>query len=224
MLCAMQAEYDYIILGAGSAGCVLANRLSESGEYSVLIVEAGGMDDKLMIHIPAGVHSVYKDPSINWNYESETEAQLDQRNIELPRGKVVGGSSSINSMVYMRGHPKDYDRWNNDLGLDGWSYADCLPYFRAGETSERGASEWRGGEGPLGVARAKLKNPLFDAFLTAGETSGQGKSDDLNGFKPEGLARLDSTIRDGRRCSAAVAHLKPALTRPNLELVDPRQA
>ena len=219
MLCAMQAEYDYIILGAGSAGCVLANRLSESGEYSVLIVEAGGMDDKLMIHIPAGVHSVYKDPSINWNYESEAEAQLDQRNIELPRGKVVGGSSSINSMVYMRGHPKDYDRWNDDLGLDGWSYADCLPYFRAGETSERGASEWRGGEGPLGVARAKLKNPLFDAFLTAGETSGQGKSDDLNGFRPEGLARLDSTIRDGRRCSAAVAHLKPALTRPNLELV-----
>ncbi|MDH3760272.1 MAG: choline dehydrogenase [Gammaproteobacteria bacterium] len=215
----MQAEYDYIILGAGSAGCVLANRLSESGEHSVLIVEAGAMDDKLLIQIPAGVHSVYKDPSINWNYESEKEAQLDQRNIELPRGKVVGGSSSINSMVYMRGHPKDYDRWNDELGLQGWSYADCLPYFRAGETSERGASEWRGGEGPLGVARAKLKNPLFDAFLIAGETSGQGKSDDLNGYRPEGLARLDSTIRDGRRCSAAVAHLKPALTRSNLELV-----
>lgn len=219
MLCAMQTEYDYIILGAGSAGCVLANRLSESGEHSVLIVEAGAMDNKLLIQIPAGVHSVYKDPSINWNYESEKEAGLEQRNIELPRGKVVGGSSSINSMVYMRGHPKDYDRWNDELGLDGWSYADCLPYFRAGETSERGASEWRGGEGPLGVSRAKLKNPLFDAFLTAGETSKQGKSDDLNGYKPEGLARLDSTIRDGRRCSAAVAHLKPALLRPNLALV-----
>ncbi len=219
MLCAMQAEYDYIILGAGSAGCVLANRLSESGEHSVLIVEAGPMDSKLLIHIPAGVHSVYKDPSINWNYESEKEAELEQRNIELPRGKVVGGSSSINSMVYMRGHPQDYNRWNDELGLDGWSYADCLPYFRAGETSERGASEWRGGEGPLGVSRAKLKNPLFDAFLIAGETSGQGKSDDLNGYKPEGLARLDSTIRDGRRCSAAVAHLKSALLRPNLELV-----
>jgi choline dehydrogenase len=215
----MNLEYDYIILGAGSAGCVLANRLSESGEHSVLIVEAGPMDRKLLIHIPAGVHSVYKDPSINWNYESENEAELEQRRIELPRGKVVGGSSSINSMVYMRGHPLDYDRWNDDLGLSGWSYADCLPYFRAGETSERGASEWRGGEGPLGVSRAKLKNPLFDAFLTAGETSGQGKSDDLNGYRPEGLARLDSTIRDGRRCSAAVAHLKPALLRPNLELV-----
>ena len=215
----MQDEYDYIILGAGSAGCVLANRLSEGGEHSVLIVEAGPMDKKLLIHIPAGVHSVYKDPSINWNYETETEAELDQRNIELPRGKVVGGSSSINSMVYMRGHPSDYDRWDSELGLKGWSYADCLPYFRNGETSERGENEWRGGSGPLGVAKAKLSNPMFDAFLTAGETSGQGRSDDLNGYKPEGLARLDSTIRDGRRCSAAVAHLKPALSRPNLDLV-----
>ncbi len=219
MLAAMQLEYDYIILGAGSAGCVLANRLSESGEHSVLIVEAGPMDRKLMIHIPAGVHNVYKDPSINWNYQSEAEAELEQRNVELPRGRVIGGSSSINAMVYMRGHPLDYDRWNDELGLEGWSYADCLPYFKAGETSERGASEWRGGSGPLGVARAKLENPLFDAFLTAGETSGQGNSDDLNAYKPEGLARLDSTTRGGKRCSAAVAHLKPALARPNLDLV-----
>ena len=215
----MQHEYDYIILGAGSAGCVLANRLSESGEHSVLIVEAGPMDRKLLIHMPAGVHSVYKDPAINWNYETEVEPELEQRKVELPRGKVIGGSSSINAMVYMRGHPKDYDRWNDELGLKGWSYADCLPYFRAGETSERGANEWRGDSGPLGVSRAKLENPMFDAFLQAGETSGQGNSDDLNGFKPEGLARLDSTTRDGRRCSAAVAHLKPSLARPNLELV-----
>jgi choline dehydrogenase len=215
----MQSEYDYIILGAGSAGCVLANRLSESGEHSVLVVEAGPMDNKLLIHIPAGVHSVYKDPGINWNYESERESDLEQRQIELPRGKVLGGSSSINSMVYMRGHPLDYDRWDDELGLDGWRYADCLPYFRAGETSERGENAWRGGSGPLGVARAKLDNPLFDAFLEAGASSGQGRSDDLNGYQPEGVARLDSTIRDGRRCSAAVAHLKPALARPNLELV-----
>jgi len=215
----MQNEYDYIILGAGSAGCVLANRLSESGEFSVLVVEAGPMDNKLLIHIPAGVHSVYKDPAINWNYDSEKEPDLAQRHIELPRGKVLGGSSSINAMVYMRGHPKDYDRWNDELGLEGWRYADCLPYFRAGETSERGESEWRGGSGPLGVSRPKLDNPLFDAFLEAGTSSGQGRSDDLNGYQPEGLARLDSTIRDGRRCSAAVAHLKPALARPNLELV-----
>ena len=215
----MQPEYDYIILGAGSAGCVLANRLSESGEHSVLVVEAGPMDNKLLIHIPAGVSSVYKDPSINWNYQSEAEPDLAQRNIELPRGKVLGGSSSINSMVYMRGHPRDYDRWNDELGLDGWRYADCLPYFRAGETSERGENEWRGGSGPLGVARAKLDNPLFDAFLAAGDSSGQGVSQDLNGFQPEGVARLDSTIRNGSRCSAAVAHLKPALTRVNLELI-----
>lgn len=215
----MKKNYDYIILGAGSAGCVLANRLSESGEHSVLVLEAGPMDHKLMIHIPAGVHSVYKDRSINWNYLSESEAELEQRNIELPRGKVIGGSSSINSMVYMRGHPKDYNHWNDDLGLSGWSYADCLPYFKQGETSERGENAWRGGSGPLGVAKAKLDNPLFDAFLEAGEQSGQGVSDDLNGFKPEGLARLDSTTRNGRRCSAAVAHLKPALRRPNLTLV-----
>jgi choline dehydrogenase len=215
----MQQEYDYVILGAGSAGCVLANRLSESGEHSVLVVEAGPMDNKLLIHIPAGVHSVYKDPSINWNYETEAEADLQQRQVELPRGRVIGGSSSINAMVYMRGHPLDYDRWNDERGLDGWSYADCLPYFRAGETSERGESEWRGGSGPLGVSKAKLENPLFDAFLEAGESAGQGVSEDLNAFQPEGVARLDSTTRDGRRCSAAVAHLKPALSRPNLQLV-----
>ena len=215
----MKQEYDYIILGAGSAGCVLANRLSESGEFSVLVVEAGPMDDKLLIHIPAGVHSVYKDPSINWNYKSEAEPDLDERQIELPRGKVLGGSSSINSMVYLRGHPLDYDRWQDELGLKGWSYADCLPYFRAGETSERGEDQWRGGSGPLGVARAKLENPLFDAFLAAGKSAGQGASEDLNGYRPEGVARLDSTIRNGRRCSAAVAHLKPALVRANLDLV-----
>ena len=215
----MKMEYDYIILGAGSAGCVLANRLSESGEHSVLVIEAGPMDRKLLIHIPAGVHSVYKDPSINWNYQSEVEADLEQRNIELPRGKVVGGSSSINSMVYMRGHPLDYDRWQQELGLEGWSYANCLPYFRKGETCERGENEWRGGSGPLGVSSAKLENPLFDAFLEAGTQSGQGRSDDLNGYKPEGLARLDSTIWKGRRSSAAVAHLKPALSRANLDLV-----
>ena len=172
----MQTEYDYIILGAGSAGCVLANRLSASGEHRVLVIEAGPMDSKLLIHIPAGVYSVHRDPAINWNYESEDEPDLSDRNIELPRGKVLGGSSSINSMVYMRGHPLDYDHWNNDLGLDGWRYADCLPYFRAGETSERGESEWRGGNGPLGVSQAKLENALFDAFLEAGQSTGQGYS------------------------------------------------
>ena len=212
-------EYDYIILGAGSAGCVLSNRLSEDPGKKVLLLEAGPMDHKLLIHIPAGVYHVYKDPSINWNYRSEVEAECDQRQIELPRGKVIGGSSSINSMVYMRGHPLDYDRWSRDFHLPDWTFAQCLPYFKRCESSDRGESEWRGGDGPLGVTRGQLQNPLFDALLEAGEQSGQGTSDDLNGYRPEGIARLDSTIKNGRRSSAAVAYLRPALSRSNLRLM-----
>ena len=177
------------------------------------------MDRNLLIHIPAGVYRVYRDPRINWNYEAEAEPALDGRRLDLPRGKVVGGSSSINAMVYMRGHPRDYDRWAEECGLPRWTYAQCLPYFKRCETSDRGASDWRGGDGPLGVSQASLENPLFDAFLEAGEQAGQGRSDDLNGYKPEGLARLDSTTWKGRRSSAATAHLKPALGRPNLRLV-----
>ena len=211
-------EYDYIILGAGSAGCVLANRLSENGYHKVLILEAGPMDHQLMVHIPAGVYHAYKDPRINWNYYSEPETHCENRAIELPRGKVIGGSSSINSMVYMRGHPLDYDRWAKQYALPDWTFAQCLPYFKRCESSDRGESQWRGAQGPLGVSQGRLQNPLFDALLLAGEQSGQGTSDDLNGYQPEGIARLDSTIRNGRRSSAAVAHLKPALKRPNLDL------
>ncbi len=212
------SEYDYIIIGAGSAGCVLANRLSEVPENRVLILEAGPMDHKLMVHIPAGVYHAYKDPSINWNYTSEPEPECDDRRIDLPRGKVIGGSSSINSMVYMRGHPMDYDRWADTFGLGDWRFERCLPYFKHCESSDRGESAWRGGSGLLGVTRGTLQNPLFDALYEAGEQSGQGTSDDLNGYKPEGIARLDSTTRFGRRCSAAVAHLRPALKRANLTL------
>lgn len=211
-------EYDYIILGAGSAGCVLANELSQDANNKVLILEAGPMDYKLMVHMPAGVHKAYKDPSINWNYDSESEPELDNRKITLPRGKVIGGSSSINSMVYIRGHPKDYDFWASDNDLPNWTYAHCLPYFKKCESSDRGANDWRGADGRLGVTKGKLENPLYDAFFAAGEQSGQGYSDDLNGFKPEGLARLDSTTKNGRRSSAAVAHLKPALSRSNVTL------
>lgn len=214
----MANTYDYIIVGAGSAGCVMANRLSETGD-SVLLLEAGPMDRSLMIHIPAGVYSVYRDPKLNWNYQTEDEAALDGRNIFMPRGKVVGGSSSINSMVYMRGHPLDYDRWEADYDLPGWSYADCLPYFKAGEASDRGADDWRGDSGPLSVTRGGHSNPLYDVFVEAGEQAGQGRSEDLNGYNPEGMARLDATKRNGRRCSAAVAHLRPALARTNLTLM-----
>ena len=213
-------QYDYIILGAGSAGCVLANELSQDPNNAVLILEAGPTDRKLLIHMPAGVYSVHKDPSINWNYDSETEPCLENRKVTLPRGKVSGGSSSINSMVYMRGHPQDYDLWATRYSLDKWSYDHCLPYFKKCESSDRGASDWRGSEGRLGVSRAKMKNPLFDAFLEAGSQSGQGVTDDPNGFNPEGVARLDSTTKNGRRSSAAVAHLKPALSRTNLRLIN----
>jgi len=211
-------NYDYVIVGAGSAGCVLANRLSEDPDVSVLLLEAGPMDSDLFIQIPAGIYRVYKDRRINWNYLTENQVELHDRPIDMPRGKVVGGSSSINSMVYMRGHPLDFDNWADAYDLPQWRFANCLPYFKAGESSDRGANEWRGADGPLGVTRGRLENPLFDAFLEAGLQSGQGQSDDLNGYKPEGLARFDATRKNGRRCSAAAAHLHPALQRPNLRL------
>ena len=212
-------SYDYIIVGAGSAGCVLANRLSEDPGNRVLLLEAGPPDRNLMIHIPAGVYSTYRDPKLNWGYASEAEPELDGRSIGTPRGKVVGGSSSINSMVYMRGHPLDYDRWESDFGLDGWSYADCLPYFRAGESSDRGADAWRGDAGPLGVTKGGGGNVLYETFVRAGEQAGQGYSEDLNGYRPEGVAFFDATKKNGKRCSAAVAHLHAALSRPNLVLL-----
>lgn len=212
------AQYDTIIVGAGSAGCVLANRLSEDTTKNILVLEAGPVDRNPLIHIPAAVYRVFKDPSINWNYLSTAQLHCDDRQIDLPRGKVIGGSSSINSMVYMRGHPKDYDQWSEQAGLEHWSYAQCLPYFKRCESSDRGASNYRGGSGPLGVSQSKLETPLYDAMLLAGEQSGQGTSDDLSGYKPEGIAKYDSTTRNGRRCSAATAHLKPALKRSNLTL------
>lgn len=211
-------SYDYIIIGAGSAGCVLANKLSADPGIRVLVLEAGPMDHNLMIHLPAGVYRAYRNPKYNWNYDTEQEPELNDREVFTPRGKVVGGSSSINSMVYMRGHPKDYDRWASEFGLDKWSFDQCMPYFKAGEASDRGADEWRGADGPLGVTKGTLETPLFDAFLESGEQAGQGRSEDLNGYQPEGVARLDSTKRNGRRCSAAVAHLRPALKRKNLTL------
>ncbi|MER5173806.1 choline dehydrogenase [Thioclava kandeliae] len=209
-------EYDYVIVGAGSAGCVLANRLTEDPETCVLLLEAGRRDNNLFIHMPAGVYKAWRDPRFNWNYESEVEAEMLARKIPVPRGKVLGGSSSINSMVYLRGHPTDYDRWAHDYGLSDWDYAHCLPYFKKAEKSERGADAWHGDRGPLGVSRASSKNILYDAFAAAGDEIGVGTSDDLNGYRPEGLGLYDSTKWNGRRCSTAVGYLHPVMKRANL--------
>jgi choline dehydrogenase len=215
----LEQSYDYIVVGAGSAGCVLANRLSEDPEARVLVLEAGGRDRSLFIHMPAGVYKVWNDPRLNWNYASAPEQEMDGREIPVPRGKVLGGSSSINSMVYLRGHPSDYDRWATEFGLQGWDYAQCLPYFKKAERNERGENPWHGGSGPLGVSKGTSASVLYDAFVAAGDEAGIGTSDDLNGYKPEGLGHYDSTKWKGRRCSAAVAYLHPAAHRSNLKIV-----
>ena len=210
-------EHDYIIVGGGSAGAVLANRLSEDGSASVLLLEAGVPDGALMMTIPAGVYRVWHDPKLNWNYQSTPQPQLKGRRIPVPRGKTLGGSSSINSMVYLRGHPADYDSWAA-RGLESWSFAHCLPYFRKSETSDRGASLYRGGEGPLQVQRGRLASPIFDGFIAAAAGAGHATPEDLNGPDPLGIGRMDATKTGGRRCSTAVAYLHPARGRPNLQI------
>ena len=211
--------FDYVIIGAGSAGCTLANRLGEDSGKSILLLEAGPMDRNLLIHVPAGVYNVWRNPKLNWNHGTVPEPGYAGRELFTPRGRVVGGSSSINSMVYMRGHPLDFDGWAAREGMAHWAFEHCLPYFKAGEDFAGGASEWRGAGGPLGTMRSDFENPLFDAFIEAGGQAGQGNTEDPNGWQPEGVCRLDATKRHGRRCSAAVAHLRPALRRGNVTLM-----
>lgn len=215
---APDSVYDYVIIGAGSAGCVLAEALSRDATCAVLLLEAGPMEGGLMTRVPAGVYRAFRDPRINWSYASDPEPGLNGRCVAHPRGRVVGGSSAINSMVYMRGPPDDFDRWERQHGLSGWGYADCLPYFRAMECYDRGGDDWRGDSGPLQVTRCAYPDPLYEAFLEAGAQAGQGRSEDLNGQCPEGVARYDATKGRGRRSSAATAFLKPALRRTNLML------
>ena len=211
------AEYDYVIIGAGSAGCVLAMRLSADPACRVLVIEAGPRRAGFYAAIPAGVYRVYTDPRINWNYHSEAETGLNGRCIPVPRGKVLGGSSTINSMVYLRGQPADYDAWDA-AGARGWRYADCLPYFRRSETSDQGPNLFRGDRGPLSVETGTLESPIFDAFLSSAQDAGYPLSPDLNGARHDGFGRLQCTRRKGRRCSAAAAYLFPAMTRANLSV------
>ena len=210
-------NYDYIIVGAGSAGCVLAGRLSEDGGKRILVLEAGGRDRNIMLRIPLGVGRIWCDGRFNWSYNSEPEPHADRREIYHPRGKVVGGSSSINMMAYVRGHRHDYDRWRQ-MGLDGWSYESVLPYFRRAETFVDGGDAYRGGDGPLGVRRGTLKDPTFDAFIAAGAELGYAENHDYNSGEQEGFARLQYSIRGGRRCSAAVAYLYPAIRKNGVRL------
>ncbi|HYB09183.1 MAG TPA: choline dehydrogenase, partial [Alphaproteobacteria bacterium] len=212
-------SYDYVIVGAGSAGCVLANRLSEDPGVRVLLIEAGPKDRTWKIHMPAALAHNLRDDKYNWHYETEPQQHMDGRRMYWPRGRVLGGSSSLNAMVYVRGHAKDYDRWARTNGLEPWSYAHVLPYFKKAETREQGGDLYRGDSGPLHVHTASTANPLFGAFIEAGIQAGYPYTADMNGFQQEGFGPMDLTIHRGRRWSAASAYLRPVLERPNLTVL-----
>lgn len=210
-------EADFVIVGAGSAGCAIAYRLAEAGQ-SVLVIEHGGTDAGPFIQMPAALSYPMNMKRYDWGFQSEPEPHLNNRRLAVPRGKVIGGSSSINGMVYVRGHARDFDHWR-DQGADGWGYADVLPYFRRMEQSYGGQDGWRGTDGPLHVTRGPRRNPLFHAFVEAGRQAGYGVTDDYNGERQEGFGPMEQTVYRGRRWSAANAYLKPALKRPNCDLI-----
>ena len=210
-------EFDYIIAGAGSAGCVLANRLSASGKHSVLLLEAGPKDTNIWIHVPLGYGKLFKDKSVNWMYQTEPEPGLDGRVVFQPRGKVLGGSSSINGLLYVRGQREDYDRWRQ-LGNTGWGYDDVLPYFKKAEDQQRGADEFHGAGGPLPVSDWRHADPLSEAFVAAAAETGIPVNSDFNGASQEGAGFFQTTTRRGRRASTAVAYLRPAQRQGNLRV------
>ena len=208
-------EFDYVIVGAGSAGSVLADRLSADGSRRVLLLEFGGGDRSVVIRMPSALSIPMNMAKYNWFYETEPEPALGGRRMHTPRGKVLGGSSSINGLVYIRGNAADFENWQA-LGARGWGYADVLPYFRRAERREEGGDEYRGGEGPLDTRYGRLENPLYRAWIEAGRQAGYKVTEDVNGFQQEGFGRMDMTVRNGARCSASVAYLKPAMRRKNL--------
>ena len=211
-------NYDYIIVGAGSAGCVLANRLTEDKDTTVLLLEAGGSDRSLFVRMPTALSTPLNMSRFNWGYESAPEPHLDERRMDCPRGRVLGGSSSINGMVYVRGHPLDFDQWR-DKGATGWAYADCLPYFRKAESWMGGGDDYRGGDGPLDTNNGNgMQNPLYRSFINAGREAGYPLTDDYNGYRQEGFGPMHMTVSKGARCSTARAYLAPARSRANLDV------
>ncbi|QND52316.1 choline dehydrogenase [Phyllobacterium sp. 628] len=212
-------EADFVIIGSGSAGSAMAYRLSEDGKYSVIVIEFGGTDIGPFIQMPAALSFPMNMSTYDWGFTSEPEPHLAGRTLVTPRGKVIGGSSSINGMVYVRGHAHDFDHWA-ESGAAGWSYADVLPYFKRMEHSHGGEAGWRGTDGPMHVQRGRRDNPLFHAFVDAGKQAGFEVTDDYNGTKQEGFGAMEQTIHNGRRWSTANAYLRPALKRRNVNLVN----
>jgi choline dehydrogenase-like flavoprotein len=213
----MAESFDFIVVGAGSAGCVLANRLSEDAGARVLLIEAGPADTATEIHVPAAVSRLFK-TRLDWDYDTDPERELDGRMVYLPRGRTLGGSSSLNAMVYIRGNRGDYEEWKA-LGCEGWGWEEVLPYFIRAEDNERGASELHGKGGPLTVSEGRSRHPLSEVWLEAAEQAGLRRNPDFNGAEQDGIGHYQLTQRNGMRCSAAVAYLHPALARPNLELI-----